>query len=649
VVALFSPPMQAGADGTAQVPVNIPDFAGQIRLMVVAWQGSRIGAANANMIVRDPLVAEPLLPRFLAPGDQARVAMLLHNLDLPAGQATVDLTVDGPVTITGPTHLVADLGPNAQAVATTQINATGSGRGVLHFDINFSAGFHVKRDTAIPVRPARPAVSYVSSGELAPGAALTLTPNAERFVAGTWLATATFGAPIHYDAAALIRALAAYPLYCLEQAVSRGLPLALLSDGSMAGDDRAGRLQHAVENVLERQRYDGGFGLWSATGEAQPWLSAYAVDFLTRARAAGAAVPESALKDAIKFLSDASDGAENQDNTPAETAAETYRLYDLARAGQGRPGYARVLAERLNHLPTPLARAQVGAALALAHDQPRAEAAFAAALDAPDRNDWHADYGTALRDQAAIAVLLKESGLLRDRLSRVVATLPGGNLEPKDLQTQEQAWAAAAAAVLRRDGEPTHIAINAQAQAQEAVLTVPITGVTTVSNLAQQTVWQTFTATGVPQTALPASRNKARVTRRFFNLDGSELDLDHLKQNTLFVLLLEGRAEDGQDHDAMVLQGLPAGWEIAGRFASGKVPGLDWLGELSPTEAEPAGDDRYGAVLALSQNTPGFRVAVKLRAVTPGNYEIPGAEFSDMYRPAIYARQTANRINVLPP
>jgi uncharacterized protein YfaS (alpha-2-macroglobulin family) len=26
----------------------------------------------------------------------------------------------------------------------------------------------------------------------------------------------------------------------------------------------------------------GGFGLWSSTSEAQPWLSAYAMDFLTR-------------------------------------------------------------------------------------------------------------------------------------------------------------------------------------------------------------------------------------------------------------------------------------------------------------------------------------------------------------------------------
>ncbi len=91
-----------------------------------------------------------------------------------------------------------------------------------------------------------------------------------------------------------------------------------------------------------------------------------------------------------------------------------------------------------------------------------------------------------------------------------------------------------------------------------------------------------------------------RVTRQFFALDGGTLDLDQLTQNTEFVLLLQGRAEDGQDHHAMLLQGLPAGWEIAGRIAPGTPVTMPWLGELSDTEAEPAADDRYAAVLDLT-------------------------------------------------
>ena len=40
-VTLFTPPVQAGADGVASIPLDLPDFNGQVRLMAVAWHGSR--------------------------------------------------------------------------------------------------------------------------------------------------------------------------------------------------------------------------------------------------------------------------------------------------------------------------------------------------------------------------------------------------------------------------------------------------------------------------------------------------------------------------------------------------------------------------------------------------------------------------------
>ncbi len=44
-VTLFVPPVQAGADGVVEFPLDLPDFNGQVRLMAVAWSGSRLGAA----------------------------------------------------------------------------------------------------------------------------------------------------------------------------------------------------------------------------------------------------------------------------------------------------------------------------------------------------------------------------------------------------------------------------------------------------------------------------------------------------------------------------------------------------------------------------------------------------------------------------
>ncbi len=643
-VTLFTPPVQAGADGTAVIPLDLPDFNGQVRLMVVAWQGSRIGAASTPLVIRDPLIAEALLPRFLAPGDEARLAVLLHNIDLPAGEAKAVITTEGPLEVDGASTVAATLQPGQRAVPGTILRATGAGRGVVKLAITGPNGFTLQRDTAITIRPSRGVSTFVAGTEMAPGTELRLAAAVERFIPGTWRASALFGGPVRFDAAGIARELAAYQWSCLEQTTSRGFPLAMLPDGPMAGEDRAARLQKDVSSVLDRQRFDGGFALWTAAGEAEPWLTSYAVDFLLRAKAAGAVVPDQAMAEALKFLLEAA----NEDNSdPAARVAQAYRLYVLARAGKGRPGAARVLAEDLDELPTPLAKAQLGAALMLAHDQPRAEAAFRAALASPARKWWYKDYGSALRDQLAIVVLLKESGVLPERLTALMAALPGADLRAGMLSTQEQAWAIAAAAVLGRDGRPARVQVDGRELPAAPVVTLPLTGPVTVRNLGDRGLWQSVSVTGVAVEAPAAARSGMRITRKFLKEDGTPLNLDQLRQNTSFVLLLEGQAEDGQDHRALIIQGLPAGWEVVARFNEGAVPGMAWLDKLSATEAQPAADDRYAAIVALEPNQPAFRVAVRLRAVTPGAYGLPGAEVSDMYRPGVFARQNAARIKVL--
>ncbi|MGE0226763.1 MAG: alpha-2-macroglobulin, partial [Acetobacteraceae bacterium] len=645
-VTLFFPPVQAGPDGVAQIPLDVGDFNGQVRLMAVAWQGSRIGAASTDITVRDPLIAEVLPPRFLAPGDEARVPILLHNLDLPGGETSAKVSVEGPLTLTGPDRVAATLASGASTVPFTSVRATGAGTGVIRLAADGPDRFHVEHEWKLTIRPARPAVTVVSGQEVAPGAQVTLPVPAASFIPGTWNATATIGAPVRFDVAALTQALEDYPMTCLEQLTSRGLPLAMLPDGAVAGIDRAGQLQAAVSAVLDKQRYDGAFALWRAGGEPEPWLTSYAVEFLLRAQRAGAVVPQAALNAALKYLGEDSEGP---DNTPQSRAAYAYRLYVLALAGRGEPGAARVLFEQLKNMPTPVSRAQLGAALALAHDAPRADAAFAAAVSAPARGWWSFDYGSALRDKAATLVLMKDSGVAPDRATLLAASLPGADLLPQRLNTQEQAWLVAAAATLGSGSGATQVALNGRNLPEAPIVSAALTQDGTLQNLGRKPVWASVSATGVPATPLPASRNQMQVRRKFLTSIGDDLNLDTLKQNITFILVLEGKVEDGQSHRVLLTQGLPAGWEIVGRIAGGEAAGLSWLTELTEVEAQAAADDRFAAVLALSPDKPNYRVAVRVRAVTPGSFEIPGAEVSDMYAPAIYARQGVNRIKVLPP
>ena len=645
LVSLFSGVVRAGPDGVAMVPLAIPDFAGELRLMAVAWEGTRVGAGARAMTVRDQVVAEALLPRFLAPGDEARLAVLLHNIELPAGEIAAELSATGGLAIAGPTRLAANLATGARAQPFTTLRATEGGEGVLRLAVTGPNGFRVERESRITIRSSRPRMTEVVGAELAPGVELPLTVPSDRFVNGAWRASASFGAAVRFDAAAMLRAVEDFPLACLEQSASRALALSAGLTGE-ADPDRAIRLQRAVDAILDRQRFDGSFAMWSANGETQQWLTPYAVEALIRARTAGATVPEGALREALRFLDDAIEDASG--DSPMERAAQAYRLHAMALAGQPRLGAARRLMENLNDLPTQLSRAQLAATFARGGDTARAEQAFAAALAATGRRFWSFDYGSAPRDALATAALLRESGLMADRLNQAMSVLPGADFTPMRSSTQEQAWAVLAAQVLGQGMRAATVAVNGSALPPRPVVVTPLTASGTARNLGTAPVWQAVSITGIPREALPAAREGFRVTRRFFALNGEPLNLDTLAQNTSFILLMELRSETNDRHEAMLTQGLPAGWEIASRLPSGDVAGMPWLGTLTEVDSQPALDDRYAAAVTITQSRPFARVAVRLRAVTPGVFELPGAEAQDMYRPGIFARQNAARITVLP-
>jgi uncharacterized protein YfaS (alpha-2-macroglobulin family) len=417
-----------------------------------------------------------------------------------------------------------------------------------------------------------------------------------------------------------------------------------MSEDSSA--ERAIRLQRAVDSILDRQRFDGSFAMWSASGEAQQWLTPFAVEALVRARTAGATVPEGALREALHFLDEAIEDAGG--DTPQDRAAQAYRLHAMALAGQVRLGAARRLMEALADLPTQLSRAQLAATFARGGDTARAEQAFTAALAATGRRFWFYDYGSAQRDLLATTTLLRESGLLPERLNQVMSTLPGADFTPQRSSTQEQSWAVLAAQVLGQGNRAASVAVNGSALPPRPVVMASLTAPGTARNLGSTPVWQSVSINGIPREALPAAREGFRVTRRFYALNGDPLNLDDLRQNTSFVLLMELRSETNDRHEAMLIHGLPAGWEIATRLPAGDIAGMPWLGTLTAVDSQPALDDRYAAAVTITPQRPFARVAVRLRAVTPGTFELPGGEAQDMYRPGIFARQNAARITVLP-
>ena len=97
----FLVPCKLAHDGRTQISVDIPDFAGQVRLMAVAYSQHGLGRGERTMLIRDPVVVDLSLPRFVAPGDSAKLALSLHNTDGPTGTYKLDLSTAGAAALTG--------------------------------------------------------------------------------------------------------------------------------------------------------------------------------------------------------------------------------------------------------------------------------------------------------------------------------------------------------------------------------------------------------------------------------------------------------------------------------------------------------------------------------------------------------------------
>ena len=98
-LARYSGIVRVGADGVANITFDIPAFNGAARLMAVAWSRGKVGEAAREIVIRDPVVAQATLPRFLALGDRSRFHVQLDNVEGAAGDYTMDLDVRGPVSI----------------------------------------------------------------------------------------------------------------------------------------------------------------------------------------------------------------------------------------------------------------------------------------------------------------------------------------------------------------------------------------------------------------------------------------------------------------------------------------------------------------------------------------------------------------------
>ena len=332
----WAPTVTTDARGRARASFNFPDNLTTWRATVRAvTRSTLVGQTVHKVITRKNVILRLAIPRFFTQGDTATVTGIVHNYLETEKTTRVSLDAKG-VELTGEREQTVSIAKNGEGVITWQVRAPKIGQATFTARALTDEGSDALELTA-PVKPwGLEQTTALSGSVLAEQAMLTekvtlpgdinadastLRIDLAPSIAGTLMSALDF--------------LAAYPYGCVEQTMSSFLPNVLVTKAvkelGLTPPPASAELEKKIAAGLQRlylfQHPDGGWGWWQ-TDETHPFMTAYVVAGLARARDAGVPIDERSLVRGRQSLSQ-----QVRENPRAIADIRAYLIYALALSG----------------------------------------------------------------------------------------------------------------------------------------------------------------------------------------------------------------------------------------------------------------------------------------------------------------------------
>jgi uncharacterized protein YfaS (alpha-2-macroglobulin family) len=679
--AYWKPAVVTDANGLASFEFTAPDNLTAFRVMAVAADtGAKFGAGEQRLTVAKQLMARPALPRFLGSGDATTVGLVIHNDTDKAGTARVTaaatgVTLDrGDATIAVPANGVAKVAFTARAAEVAAAT--------FEFTVAMNGDRDAVRVTLPVVRPRVIATRTVANGVLDasdPRAAFDLA-----------IASATLRDEselvITIDRSGLgdlepsLRYLVEYPYGCLEQTLSKFVPLAkardLATSLGLAGLDGAqvgSFLKAGVAKVARHQQGDGHFSLWPQS-QTYPHLTALAVWALDEAKKGGVAVPQETIDRGIAALQGwAAQHQVTPDGDGATLAMTAFLLARhevadralLARLYQGRAGLP-VWGQAF------LLRAMVAAksdAKEIAELQKIVLASLierGGGLVAADDAGGDAYMSSGTRSTAMALSALIEVAPGDKAIDKLVAGLDASRrADGRWESTEENLWGLVALADYARSVAPGDSSVTITAGGKTlGAPRVRGAGVsvirTSLAKLAATKVELAGSGTAhYTVRVIEARRDDGAALSRGFSVTRSYLDdagqpLKTIKAGDLITVKLTVTADNAMRWIALV-DPLPAGLEVVNprlatsadtsRDPQGNPPSRRW-DDVAWVHQEIHDDHVQWFADTMSSGT--YELHYKARAATAGTFAALPTRIEAMYEPEIMGRTASTTLTIAP-
>jgi uncharacterized protein YfaS (alpha-2-macroglobulin family) len=674
LISKWSGIRKANSSGECSFSIDIPQFSGALRVMAVAYKGRQFGSAEKTMKVADPVIISMSLPRFLSPGDNCAVAVSMTNTTDKVGNATIQLTASGPVTVTGKSSASASLKSGGESVALFNVNADkGIGVAIITATVN-ALGQKFTQQIEIPVRPAGGLTFITGSGSVTAGSSKSFKTTNDLFPKGVKSALILSKSPA-VEFAKNLDYLVRYPYGCLEQTVSTAFPQLYLGDITKLFPSVAGRnfnqggspgynVQQAILKVESMQLYNGGLSLWPNGGSADWWATAYTVHFLIEAKAAGFLVNKRVLDGTLKFLAQkvkeremetyfySEKGVSKSRNVPKREIL--YSAYVLALADQApvsTMNYYKSLSSELSSE----GRYLLASAFMLAGDVK----SFRSVLPKTFGNEkaiseFGGSYSSYLRDRSLALNALLEADPNNPQVNELLKSISTDMKNARYYSTQETSFALLAIGKHARKALATDITADVSVDGKvvgkysnkDLQLPLDINNKTVaISSKGKGTLYYYYELSGIKITPNIADEdNHLKVRRRFLDRNGNQIKGNSFSQNDLVVVEITAQSEAGSNvANVAITDLLPACFEIENsRLVAERE--MDFMKNRSTPEYTDIRDDRISFFTSLNGTAKTFYYTI--RVVSKGTFVIGAVSADAMYNGEYHSYSGSGKVSV---
>jgi hypothetical protein len=262
------------------------------------------------------------------------------------------------------------------------------------------------------------------------------------------------------------------------------------------------------------------------------------------------------------------------------------------------------------------------------------------------------DYGSSLRDGAAVLALAAESRPVPPILPALTKIVSQEWMQKDYTSTQEQTWMLLAARALQKGDDDLKVDVNGASHSGsymariggDELLAHPVV----LTNRSSAPITAAVTTVAAPKQPLPAGGDGFTIERTYYTLDGEEANVSQAEQNQRYVVVLTVTETNDWPSQVLITDLLPAGFEIdnPSLVDSAQLANFEWIGDTQPAHLEFRNDRFVAAISRTAGDNGEITLAYVVRAVTPGTYDHPAAHVEDMYRPQFFARTATGRMEV---